>query len=154
MKKGTMRVRIGARDVHYAGNLVSGAHIIGLMTDAGTELAIMVGGTEGLLASWRHIEQYVPVALGDYLEIETWISRYGNTSFDWEAEVHKVCELVDKSGKSNACKILEPAVLVAKGSFVGVCPKEQNRGFQVPKEQIPFIPHNGVMWWEKPKQAK
>lgn len=149
MERGCMRVRMGMADTHYAGNLVSGAHIIELMDDAGTELAVMIGGDEGLLASWKHIEQFVPVLLGDYLEIRTWVSRFGNTSFDWEAEVYKVCELVDKSGNSSACNIIDPPVLVAKGSFVGVCPKSMNRGFQVPKEQIPFIPHNGEMWWEK-----
>ena len=148
MARGTVRVRIGAKDVHYAGNLVSGAKIIELMTDAGTELAILIGGTEGLLASWKHIEQYVPVALGDYLEIKTWVSRYGNTSFDLEAEVYKTCELADKSGASMACNIISPPVLVSKGSFVGVTPKETNRGFQIPKEDIPFTPHNGIMWWE------
>ncbi len=148
MERGTMRVRMSTADTHYAGNLVSGARIIELMDDAGTELPIMLNGDEGLLASWRHIEQYVPVVLGDYLEIKTWVSRYGNTSFDWEAEVYKVCELLDKSGQSSACNIIDPPVLVAKGSFVGVCPKEVNRGPQVPKESIPFISHNGVNWWE------
>ena len=101
MEKGTIRVRMGMADTHYAGNLVSGAHIIELMDDAGTELAVMIGGDEGLLASWKHIEQFIPVVLGDYLEVRTWVSRFGNTSFDWEAEVYKVCELVDKSGKSS-----------------------------------------------------
>lgn len=149
MERGTIRLRMGMADTHYAGNLVSGAHIIELMDDAGTELAVMIGGDEGLLASWKHIEQFVPVVLGDYLEVKTWVSRFGNTSFDWEAEVYKTCELVDKSGASSACNIIDPPVLVAKGSFVGVCPKSMNRGFQVPKEEIPYIPHNGVMWWEK-----
>jgi len=148
VERGTVRVRIGVGDTHYAGNLVSGAHIIELMDDAGTELAVMIGGDEGLLASWRHIEQFEPVVLGDFLEVKTWVSRYGNTSFDWEAEVYKVCELADKSGASSACNIIDPPKLVAKGSFVGVCPKNVNRGFQVPKEEIPYIPHNGVMWWE------
>lgn len=149
MERGTMRLRMGVNDTHYAGNLVAGARIIELMDDAGTELPIMVGGDEGLLACWKHVEQYVPVYLGDYLEIKTWISRWGNTSFDWGAEVYKVCELADKSGQSSACNIIEPPVLVAKGSYVGVIPKEMNRGFQVPKEDIPFQPHNGEMWWEK-----
>lgn len=149
MERGTMIVRMSTADTHYAGNLVSGARIIELMDDAGTELPIMLCGDEGLLASWRHIEQYIPVVLGDYLEIKTWVSRYGNTSFDWEAEVYKVCELEDKSGQSSACNIIDPPVLVAKGSFVGVCPKEVNRGQQVPKESIPFIPHNGSNWWEE-----
>ncbi len=98
MERGTMRLRMGVNDTHYAGNLVAGARIIELMDDAGTELPIMVGGDEGLLACWKHVEQYVPVYLGDYLEVKTWVSRWGNTSFDWEAEVYKVCELADKSG--------------------------------------------------------
>ena len=73
MERGTMRLRMGVNDTHYAGNLVAGARIIELMDDAGTELPIMVGGDEGLLACWKHVEQYVPVYLGDYLEIKTWI---------------------------------------------------------------------------------
>ncbi len=148
MERATLRLRMGTNDAHYAGNLVAGAHLIEYMSDCGTELMIMEAGDEGLLASWKHIEQYIPVYAGDYIEIKAWISRYGNTSRDFEVEVYKVCEPAD-GGVTGACNIIEPPQLVAKASGVGVIPQEANRGLQVAKEDIPYVPHNGVMWWEK-----
>ena len=60
-KIGTIRMRMGTHDAHYGGNLVDGARLIGLISDAGTELQIAWSGDEGLLAAWHHIEQFVPV---------------------------------------------------------------------------------------------
>jgi len=43
-----LRVRISAKDVHYAGDLVDGAHIMKLFGDVATELTIRYDGDEGL----------------------------------------------------------------------------------------------------------
>ena len=151
MDRGTLRVRLSGADAHYGQNLVSMARIIELMADAGTELEIMDCGDEGLLACWKHIEQYVPVFAGDYVEVKSWFSRYGNTSRDMEAEVYKVCESAD-GGKTTACNLIDPPILVAKGSAVGVSPKDLDRGLQVKtREEIPFIPNDGKNWWENNK---
>lgn len=100
------------------------------------------------MASWQHTEHYAPVYAGDYLEVRAWISRYGNTSREFTAEVYKVCELAD-GGVTSACNVIEPPVLVAKASGIGVIPKEMNRGPQIPKDKIPYIPNNGKKWWAK-----
>ena len=39
-----LRVRISASDVHYAGNLVDGAHLMKLFGDVATELTIRHDG--------------------------------------------------------------------------------------------------------------
>jgi 3-aminobutyryl-CoA ammonia-lyase len=148
MKRGTIRLRMSVADTHYAGNLVSGARIIELMSDAGTELQIMYSGNEGLLACWKHIEQFEPVYLGDYIEVKAWFSRFGNTSADFEAEVYKVAAPAAQGAGEGACDIIDPSVLVAKGSGVGVTPKNINRGLQVPKEAIPYEAADGRLWWE------
>lgn len=146
-KIGTIRMRMS--DGHYGGGLVDGARLIGLISDAGTELQIAWSGDEGLLAAWHHIEQYEPVYMGDYIEVKTWFSRYGNTSADMEGAVYKVGELVD-GGKTNAARIIDPPRLVMRASATGVTPKEVNRGLQVEKlEDIPFEAAGEKKWWEK-----
>ena len=151
-KIGTIRMRMGTHDAHYGGNLVDGARLIGLISDAGTELLIAWSGDEGLLAAWHHIEQFVPVYMGDYIEVRTWFSRYGNTSADLEGAVYKVGELVD-GGKTNAARIIDPPILVMRASATGVTPKDVNRGLQVEKlEDIPFEPAGETKWWEKKRQ--
>ncbi len=146
-KIGTIRMRMS--DGHYGGGLVDGAKLIGLISDAGTELQIAWSGDEGLLAAWHHIEQYEPVYMGDYIEVKTWFSRYGNTSADMEGAVYKVGELID-GGKTNAARIIDPPRLVMRASATGVTPKEQNRGLQVESiDDIPFEAAGEKKWWEK-----
>jgi len=146
---GVIRMRMSTHDAHYGGNLVDGARLIGLISDAGTELQIALTGDEGLLAAWHHIEQFEPVYMGDYVEVRTWFSRYGNTSADMEGAVYKVGELVD-GGKTNAARLIDPPRLVMRASATGVTLKECNRGLQVEKrEDIPFEEPGEKKWWEK-----
>ncbi len=146
---GVIRMRMSTHDAHYGGNLVDGARLIGLISDAGTELQIALTGDEGLLAAWHHIEQFEPVYMGDYVEVRTWFSRYGNTSADMEGAVYKVGELVD-GGKTNAARLIDPPRLVMRASATGVTLKEANRGLQVEKrEDIPFEAAGEKKWWEK-----
>ena len=51
-----LRVRINANDVHYAGNLVDGAHIMKLFGDVATEITIRYDGDEGLLRGYENVE--------------------------------------------------------------------------------------------------
>jgi len=62
-------VRISANDVHYAGDLVDGAHIMQLFGDVATELTIRYDGDEGLLRAYEKVEFLEPVHGGDFLEI-------------------------------------------------------------------------------------
>ena len=45
MRVSTIRVRMGAADAHYAGNLVNGSRMLDLFGDIATELAILSDGT-------------------------------------------------------------------------------------------------------------
>ncbi len=64
-----LRVRISASDVHYAGDLVDGAHMMKLFGDVATELTIRHDGDEGLLRAYENVEFLEPVNGVDFLEI-------------------------------------------------------------------------------------
>lgn len=44
MEKSMIRLRMSAKDAHYGGNLVDGAHMVHLFGDVATELLIMHDG--------------------------------------------------------------------------------------------------------------
>ena len=66
--KSVIRVRMGAEDAHYGGNLVDGAHMLHLFGDVATELLIMNDGDEGLFKAYDQVEFLAPVHAGDYIE--------------------------------------------------------------------------------------
>ena len=43
----TLRLRMSAKDAHYGGNLVDGAHMVHLFGDVATELRLRHGGVQG-----------------------------------------------------------------------------------------------------------
>ena len=47
-----LRVRMSAKDAHYGGNLVDGAHMLHLFGDVATELLIRCDGDEGLFCAY------------------------------------------------------------------------------------------------------
>src|SRR5512132_542717 len=49
----TLRVRMGAHDAHYAGELVDGARMLALFGDVATELLIRLDGDEGLFRAYE-----------------------------------------------------------------------------------------------------
>ena len=57
----TLRVRMGAHDAHYAGELVDGARLLALFGDVATELLIRLDGDEGLFRAYEAIEFLAPV---------------------------------------------------------------------------------------------
>ena len=63
--KSTLRLRMSAKDAHYGGNLVDGAHMVHLFGDVATELLIQIDGDEGLFAGYESIEFLAPVYAGD-----------------------------------------------------------------------------------------
>ena len=54
--KSMIRLRMSAKDAHYGGNLVDGAHMVHLFGDVATELLILQDGDEGLFCA--SMEQY------------------------------------------------------------------------------------------------
>lgn len=105
-----IRVRMGAEDAHYGGNLVDGAHVLKLFGDAATELLLRRDGTEGLFRAYHEVEFLAPVLAGDYLEVEATLIRVGNTSREMSFVARKVI-----SGR----KVLDPPVVVARAR--GTC---------------------------------
>ncbi len=88
--KSTIRLRMGAEDAHYGGNLVDGAHMLHLFGDVATELLIRYDGDEGLFCAYDKVEFLAPVYAGDYIEAVGEIERVGNTSRTMTFEARKV----------------------------------------------------------------
>src|SRR5215475_13015049 len=86
----TLRVRMGAHDAHYAGDLVDGARILALFGDVATELLIRLDGDEGLFRAYEGIEFVAPVCAGDYIEATGVITKVGHTSRAMAFEARKV----------------------------------------------------------------
>ena len=86
----TLRVRMSAKDAHYGGNLVDGAHMLNLFGDVATELLIKADGDEGLFCAYDNVEFLAPVYAGDYIEASGEIVSVGNTSRKMVFEARKV----------------------------------------------------------------
>jgi 3-aminobutyryl-CoA ammonia-lyase len=94
----TLRTFMSQADVHYEGNLVAGARILGLFGDAGTALSLERDGVEGLLAGYSSVRFLKPVLAGDVVEVNATVESVGRTSrqMRFEARVggELVCEAV------------------------------------------------------------
>ncbi len=122
-----LRVRISANDVHYAGDLVDGAHIMKLFGDVATELTIRLDGDEGLLRVYEKVEFLEPVHGGDFLEIIGKIVKVGNTSRKIIFEAFKIISSSNDISQESACDVLEPPILVAKAIGTAVVTKNKQR---------------------------
>ena len=81
-----LRLRMSAKDAHYGGNLVDGAHMIHLFGDVATELLIMRDGDEGLFRAYDQIDFLAPVYAGDYIEV-AWLPNR-RCVFRYEGDAH------------------------------------------------------------------
>ena len=122
-----LRIRISANDVHYAGDLVDGAHIMKLFGDVATELTIRFDGDEGLLRAYEQVEFLEPVHGGDFLEIIGKIVKVGNTSRKIIFEAFKIISSSNDITQESACDVLEPPILVAKAIGTSVVTKNKQR---------------------------
>ncbi len=129
MKEVIIRVRMGAEDAHYGGNLVDGAHMLHLFGDVATELLIRSDGDEGLFCAYDNVEFLAPVYAGDYIEAVGSITKMGNSSRKMTFEARKV--IISRTDISpSACDVLEEPIIVCKASGTCVVPKECQRGPQ------------------------
>lgn len=121
-----IRLRMGAHDAHYGGNLVDGAKMLQLFGDVATELLIINDGDEGLFKAYTMVEFMAPVFAGDYIEAEGEITSCGNTSRIMKFEARKViAPRTDLS--ASACDVLETPVVVCRAEGVCVVPKDCQR---------------------------
>ena len=124
--KSVLRLRMSAKDAHYGGNLVDGAHMVHLFGDVATELLIQIDGDEGLFAGYESIEFLAPVYAGDYIEAEGKIVKVGNTSRKMEYVARKVIATRPDISAS-AADVLEEPIIVAKAVGTCVTPKACKR---------------------------
>ncbi len=106
-----LRVRMSAKDAHYGGNLVDGAHMVHLFGDVATELLIKQDGDEGLFCAYDMVEFKAPVYAGDYIEAYGEITHVGNTSRKMKFEAYKVIRTLPEISAS-AAEVLEERILV------------------------------------------
>lgn len=121
-----IRLRLGAEDAHYGGNLVDGAKMLHLFGDVATELLIRRDGDEGLFRAYESVEFLAPVYGGDYIEAKGRIVKEGNTSRTMEFEAWKVIRPRPDISAS-AAEVLDPPVLVCKAKGTCVTPLESQR---------------------------
>lgn len=124
--KSTIRLRMGAEDAHYGGNLVDGAHMLHLFGDVATELLIRYDGDEGLFCAYYKVEFLAPVYAGDYIEAVGEIERVGNTSRTMTFEARKVIRSRTDISAS-AAEFLEEPIVVCRAHGTCVTPKDCQR---------------------------
>lgn len=134
MTQCVLRLRIGAHDAHYAGELVDGAKCLQLFGDVATELLIRHDGDEGLFRAYDSVEFLAPVRAGDYLEIVGEITEVGRTSRKMKFEARKVIELTRAPGDAaSAANVLNPPVVVCRATGTCVTPVECQRNAEKKK---------------------
>ena len=121
-----IRLRMGAEDAHYGGNLVDGAMMLKLFGDVATELLIRRDGDEGLFRAYESVEFLAPVYGGDYIEAKGRIVKEGRTSRTMEFEAWKVIGTRADISATAADVLAEP-VLVCKAKGTCVTPAESQR---------------------------
>ena len=125
--KSMIRLRMGAHDAHYGGNLVDGAKMLQLFGDVATELLILNDGDEGLFKAYTDIEFMAPVFAGDYIEAIGEIVEVGNSSRKMKFEARKV--IVPRTDiNDSAADALEEPIVVCRATGVCVVPKDKQRG--------------------------
>jgi 3-keto-5-aminohexanoate cleavage enzyme len=124
----TIRIRMGAHDAHYAGELVDGARMLALFGDVATELLIRLDGDEGLFRAYEAVEFLAPVYAGDYIEATGVITRVGATSRAIAFEARKVVRLCRQPGLSeSAADALSEPIVVCRAVGTCVVPRELQR---------------------------
>jgi 3-aminobutyryl-CoA ammonia-lyase len=122
----TIRLRMSAKDAHYGGGLVDGAHMLHLFGDVATELLILCDGDEGLFKAYDMVEFLAPVYAGDFIEAYGEIVKIGNTSRKMVFEARKVISPRPDVNDSAADVLAEP-VVVCRASGTCVVTKDKQR---------------------------
>jgi 3-keto-5-aminohexanoate cleavage enzyme len=137
--KVSQRLRMSARDAHYAGELVDGARLLSLFGDLATELLIVLDGDEGLFRAYESVEFLAPVFTGDFIEATAELVRIGATSRQMQFLARKVVSNLRRPGAApSAADVLDEPIVVCRATGTCVTPKELQRR---PKElYMPALP--------------
>lgn len=122
-----LRVRVSEKDVHYAGGLVSGAWVLSLFGDLGTELLIRYDGDEGMARAYTKVDLLAPIHAGDYIEAVGKLVKVGGTSRTIELEARNVIANTNNPELPSAAEALDEPVPVAKATLTCVVPKHCQR---------------------------
>ena len=126
--KVTVRLRMGAHDAHYAGELVDGARMLALFGDVATEILIRLDGDEGLFRAYETVEFLAPVFAGDFIEATGELVRMGNTSRQIRFEARKVIANVRERGVApSAADVLPEPLVVCRAIGTCVTPRDVQR---------------------------
>lgn len=126
MEKAVIRLRMGAHDAHYGGDLVDGAKMLQLFGDVATELLIRNDGDEGLFAGYEKVEFLAPVFAGDFIEASGEINHVGNSSRKMIFEAKKVI-VPRKDINDSAADLLAEPIVVCRAVGTCVVPKDKQR---------------------------
>ena len=121
-----IRLRLGAEDAHYGGNLVAGATQLRIVGDLITELAMKHDGDEGLFRAYESVEFLAPLYAGDWIEARGRIVLVGNTSRRCEFEIQKV-GVARTDISHSAAEFLDEPVLTLRAVGTTVVPTELQR---------------------------
>jgi len=125
--KVALRLRMGAHDAHYAGDLVDGARLLALFGDLATELLIRLDGDEGLFRAYEVIDFLAPVFAGDFVEATAELLEIGNTSRKIRFEARKVITSARGARTPSAADVLSDPIVVARAIGTCVVPRELQR---------------------------
>ena len=121
-----IRLRLGAEDAHYGGNLVAGARQLEIVGDLITELAMRYDGDEGLFRAYESVEFLAPLYAGDWIEAKGRITKAGNSSRTCEFEVWKIGG-IRRDISDSAAEFLDEPILTCRATGTTVVPKEHQR---------------------------
>lgn len=121
-----IRLRMGANDAHYGGDLVDGAKMLQLFGDVATELLIINDGDEGLFVAYDNVEFLAPVFAGDFIEASGEIVSQGASSRKMVFEAKKVIKPRADINDS-AADFLDEPIVVCRASGTCVVPKNKQR---------------------------
>ncbi|MFE6612098.1 hotdog domain-containing protein [Amycolatopsis sp. NPDC057786] len=109
-------------EAHYAGNLVDGAFGLALFGDAGTHLAIVMDGHEGLFAGYSSVEFLAPVRGGDIVEVEARLAAKGDRSRTIDFELRVIARALDHTGEA---EVLAEPLVATRARGTGVVPADR-----------------------------
>jgi 3-aminobutyryl-CoA ammonia-lyase len=102
---------------HYAGGLVDGGYLMGLFSDAATEVCIHADGDDELLASYSTVTFHAPLRAGDVPEVTTEVTGEGRRSRSLDLRA-RVLARAAGSGASNAQSPEEPILVASAAGMV------------------------------------
>jgi len=126
METALIRLRMSAKDAHYGGDLVDGAHMLHLFGDLATELLIRYDGDEGLFAGYEDVKFLAPVYSGDYIEARGEITATGTTSRKMKFTAQKVIS-PRRDISDSAADLLKDPVVVCTATGTCVTPLKNQR---------------------------